>query len=72
MWIILELIETAISGDLTIIHHDYSVAQMQEIDRMGHQDPSLVFQQALEDMRKNLLLDVCVERRYGIIHDDDI
>jgi len=70
--VVLQLLESAESLDFPVFNNNNVVREVQKVDRVGHQNPRLVPQQALKHMLEYLLADVGIESRYRIVHQDDI
>ena len=52
IWMLSQLLISALSKDFTLIHYHYLVSKVHIIDSVGHQYPRLVFKKALKDILK--------------------
>jgi hypothetical protein len=55
-----------------LLHDNYFINQMQKINGMSDQKPSLILQFIQKDILKYILLDIRIKRRYGVIHKNQI
>ena len=72
VWLIFNVLKAAFQHDFTLLHDNYFINQMQKINGMSDQKPSLILQFIQKDILKYILLDIRIKRRYGVIHKNQI
>ena len=71
-WIGLKLLVSAKSLNLTVLHHTDSISQMEEVNGMSNQDPSVLSQSPCEDLLEDLLSNIGIKSRDRIVHENDV
>lgn len=72
MGVVLEFFEGAVCLHLAILHNDDTVCEMQEVNSMGHKHPGAVLEKTLKHFLEDKFPDVGIERRDGIVHEDNV
>ena len=58
--------------NFTILHDYNMICEVNELNRVSHQDTRLIFQEAKDDLLADLLADMGVQSGHRIVHKNDI
>ena len=56
-----QLVVSTLCNDLSLVHDNNFIRQVDELSSMSHQDSCSVLEQTLEDFVKDLLSSMCVQ-----------